>query len=399
MLSEISPRVLVIGAGLGGLCLAQGLRQAGVSVSIYERDATPLVRKQGYRIHIDARGASSLYACLPPHLWSLFTATTSRPSHEITIANKNLKPRRVIRLPEVVADGQGRLSAAVDRLTLREILMVGLDEELHFNKEFSHYQQGDDGSVRACFADGSEVVGDVLVAADGVNSRVRQQFLPAARVVDSGVRCIYGKTLLTEETRPLVPEFFQKGFVVAIGGMFQRFNMALGLVEFLQEPVHAAAQLVPAIQLHASGDYLMWSLNIPRAELALSDEELRWMDGAALQHIVLARLKRWSPRLRALIAAGDPQETFPIVVRTSVPYDPWPGSTITLLGDAMHAMSPAGGSGANMALLDACLLCQTLTSVARGEKDLVPALHTYEAQMLKTGFDAVRFSARGGVLS
>jgi 2-polyprenyl-6-methoxyphenol hydroxylase-like FAD-dependent oxidoreductase len=62
-------------------------------------------------------------------------------------------------------------------------------------------------------------------------------------------------------------------------------------------------------------------------------------------------------------------------------------------------MSPAGGSGANMALLDASLLCDTLIAIARREKPLVQAIHEYEAQMLKDGFAAVRFSAKGGVLA
>lgn len=61
-------------------------------------------------------------------------------------------------------------------------------------------------------------------------------------------------------------------------------------------------------------------------------------------------------------------------------------------------MSPAGGSGANMALLDAYWLCQAPTSVVRGEATLLPAIHKYKALMLKEGFAAVRFSARGGVL-
>ena len=49
------PRVAVAGAGLGGLCLAQGLRRAGLSVTVYERDAALGSRPQGYRLHLDAR--------------------------------------------------------------------------------------------------------------------------------------------------------------------------------------------------------------------------------------------------------------------------------------------------------------------------------------------------------
>ena len=46
---QSSLQVLVIGAGLGGLCLAQGLRKAGVEVEVYERDAGLAVRTQGHR--------------------------------------------------------------------------------------------------------------------------------------------------------------------------------------------------------------------------------------------------------------------------------------------------------------------------------------------------------------
>jgi 2-polyprenyl-6-methoxyphenol hydroxylase-like FAD-dependent oxidoreductase len=111
------------------------------------------------------------------------------------------------------------------------------------------------------------------------------------------------------------------------------------------------------------------------------------------------KIKSWHPDLRALIAASESEETFPIAVRVSIPCDPWPAVPITLLGDSIHAMSPAGGSGANMALLDAHLLLQALISVTNGEKPLLQALHEYEKPMLEAGFAAVRFSANGGILN
>ncbi|MEO7019275.1 MAG: NAD(P)/FAD-dependent oxidoreductase [Ktedonobacteraceae bacterium] len=390
-----SIHILIIGGGLGGLCLAQGLRQAGISVAVYERDVTSIFRRQGYRIHIDARGATGLRACLPPRLFELFVATTSQPSHQVTVINKHLKQLKVIGSPKVDTTDPTRLNTAVDRLTLREILLADLADVVHFNKEFGHYEEQADGGVRVYFSDGTAVSGDVLVAADGVNSCVRQQFLPAVTFVDTGMRCIYGKTLLTEATRPLIPDFVHHGFTIAVGS--QQLSLALGLVEFLHPPVEVAAQFAPDVQFHTNGDYLMWSLNAPHVQFAASDAELFQKDGLQLQHLVLQKMKRWHPNLCSLIAAGDPAEIFPFAVRVSTPCDPWASTHITLLGDAIHAMSPAGGSGANMALLDAHLLSQALISVAHGEKPLLQALHDYEAQMLKDGFEAVRFSAQGGV--
>ena len=67
----------MIGGGIGGLCLAQGLRRSGVAVAVYERDRDPASRWEGYRIHVNPAGARSLHACLPEHLWRAFLATAA----------------------------------------------------------------------------------------------------------------------------------------------------------------------------------------------------------------------------------------------------------------------------------------------------------------------------------
>ena len=253
-MSGSSFHALIIGGGLGGLCLAQGLQQAGMSVAAYERDATPLIRKQGYRIHLDARGANALRACLPPYVFELFAATTAPQGHQITVLNKRLRKLRGIGLPKGDASDTAPFSAGVDRLTLREVLLAGLDERVTFGKEFRSYEQLSDGSVRASFTDGTTSCGNVLVAADGVNSRIRQQFLPEAAIVDTGTRCIYGKVELSDGTRPLIPNCLHHGFTAVASW---RLSMALGLVQFLHPPVEAARQLAPNVQLHASSNYLM----------------------------------------------------------------------------------------------------------------------------------------------
>jgi 2-polyprenyl-6-methoxyphenol hydroxylase-like FAD-dependent oxidoreductase len=394
-MTKTSLRILIVGGGPGGLCLAQGLRQAGIDVALYERDATAVFRKQGYRLHIDERGAGPLRACLPAHLFELFTATASARSHQVTVLNKQLKTLKVIGSPKLEATTQTSFSAGVDRLTLRDILLTSLEGVVFFGKEFTHYEQLSDGSVQAYFADGTTARGDVLVGADGVNSRIRQQFLPDATPVDTGSRCIYGKVLLTDATRPFIPDPLYHGFTQVVSS---HASLALGLIAFPRPPIEIAAQLAPEVQLHTTGSYLMWSLNTRSAPFVSSDDELFRMGGTALLQKVLQYIKSWHPNLQALMAAGDPAEIFPIAVRVAAPCEPWQSNSITLLGDAIHAMSPAGGSGANMALHDAHLLCEALISVARFEQPLTQAIHAYEAQMLKDGFEAVRFSSQGGVL-
>ncbi len=63
---------------------------------------------------------------------------------------------------------------------------------------------------------------------------------------------------------------------------------------------------------------------------------------------------------------------------------------MTLLGDAIHSMPPAGGNGANMALRDASLLSQSLAAAARGDTPLLQAISDYETEMRDYAFSAVR---------
>lgn len=99
-MSESSLHVLVIGGGLGGLCQAQGLHRHSVSVAVCERDASPVARGQGYRVHIDTRGEWALRACLPPALYELYEATRGQPSkaaYLFSVEDQRLKEVHVAR--------------------------------------------------------------------------------------------------------------------------------------------------------------------------------------------------------------------------------------------------------------------------------------------------------------
>src|SRR5689334_11368395 len=69
--------VLVIGGGVGGLALAQGLHRAGVRVTVFERTRARTDWLQGYRIHINPTGSRALHDCLPAPAWQRFLDTVS----------------------------------------------------------------------------------------------------------------------------------------------------------------------------------------------------------------------------------------------------------------------------------------------------------------------------------
>ena len=69
----------IVGGGIGGLALAQGLKKAGISVALYERDRTPTDRLQGYRVHISPKGSVALHDCLPPDVTALSVSVSRWP--------------------------------------------------------------------------------------------------------------------------------------------------------------------------------------------------------------------------------------------------------------------------------------------------------------------------------
>jgi 2-polyprenyl-6-methoxyphenol hydroxylase-like FAD-dependent oxidoreductase len=285
-------------------------------------------------------------------------------------------------------DAPATLSTSVNRQTLREVLAAGLGQQICFGREASRYEAGGDG-VRLHFADGGHADADVLVGADGVNSAIRRQRLPHAEIVDTGSRCIYGKTPLNDSVLNLVPPVLLEGFTAIVGG---KVGMATGLVQFRQRPEQAAAAIAPGVRLSPAGDYLMWAVSANHDHLPVPDTRLSELDPAGLHDIAATMIRSWHPDLRALVKLADIGETFLVRIRTSVPVPAWQPSRVTLLGDAIHAMSPARGSGANTALQDAGLLCRTLTEAAPGGAALVAAIGEYEKQLREYGYAAVQAS-------
>jgi 2-polyprenyl-6-methoxyphenol hydroxylase-like FAD-dependent oxidoreductase len=376
-------KVLVVGAGIGGLCLAQGLLRRGVDVAVYERDAALESRGQGYRLHLDAGAA--LHSCLAPDLYQLCVATAGRPSTSVTVVTKRLRRLRQFDTggPSDPSD-PATLSTSVNRLTFREILAARLDGVIEYGRACTRFEQDHDG-VRVFFADGASAQGDVLVGADGVGSVVRRRYLPHAQVIPTGSLCVYGRTPLTTESRPLIPGYLWHGFTAVVGS---GVGMATGVLDFREEPVAAAARIAPDVRLSAVPGYLMWALTGPAARFARPPAPE--LSAAALHRVALDTTRRWHRDVRKLVELATVAETTLVPIRTSVPVGRWLPSRVTLLGDAIHAMSPARGSGANTALRDAALLAAELGAAAFGDKSVLAAVADYEREMRNYGFAAVR---------
>ena len=202
-MTSTSPRVLVIGAGTGGLALAHGLVRAGIDVRVYERDAVRTDGLHGYRVGIDPDGSRALHALLPADLYDTFVATCARAPRWFNMLTEQLQEVLALEIP--LEDDPVESEKSVSRMTLRQVLMTGLEDVITFGKEFTRFDRHADGTITAHFADGSSATGDLLVGADGAGSRVRRQYLPQARQEEIGIIAIAGKLPITEESAALVP--------------------------------------------------------------------------------------------------------------------------------------------------------------------------------------------------
>lgn len=361
-----SPRIIIAGAGVGGLALAQALHQGGLDVVVYERDPTPTTRNQGYRIHIDTNGNAALRACLPPTTFDLIRRTSGHNGDRLAMYTHHLHQTMARTFPGI-PDSE---ITNVDRNTFRQGLLTGLADNVHFGRTITGYRITESGRVRVDFAEGGHDDGDLLVGADGVGSTIRRQLLPHAVVRDLDLRCLYGRT-----TNAVLPDDFDRGFVWVADDAGTGAGFAP--MRFRSRPDGAS-------------DYVMTTLVVTRQRLGIPDDDLYRLAPDELWQIAVKLTANWHPAVRDLFAYADGDTFFPITIRAGVRVEPWEPGPVTLLGDAIHPMPPTGGVGANTALRDAATLAGELLS----DRPLVDAVGAYERVMRPRGFDTVDDSLR-----
>jgi phytoene dehydrogenase-like protein len=132
--------VLIIGGGVGGLTLAQGLKRSGISAAVYERDRTPTDRLQGYRVHISPTGSAGLHECLSPESFDVFDRTCGSPNTAVRFFTEQMREllsfeRELVQPTDPIA-----CHRSASRITLRQVLLSGLDN-VQFGKTFSRYEE------------------------------------------------------------------------------------------------------------------------------------------------------------------------------------------------------------------------------------------------------------------
>ncbi|KAK7955996.1 FAD/NAD(P)-binding domain-containing protein [Apiospora aurea] len=285
--------VLIIGAGISGPCLTQGLKKLRIPFKVFERDAETAVRAQGYRVRLHD-GVEVIKSMAPSSVSALFSATTATLEHGMRKCNATTSeiwampaagaPRGALPLLSRPGEGPGspQVAASVDRRVLRDVLMTGIGDDVVFGKTYSHFEIHEDrGCVMAYFTNGSSERGKLLVGADGKGSAVRRQHVPDHVILDTGHGGFFGKTPLTAELRDIFERNTDlKGLVLVSDTQ----TLATPLYLLMEEMVWSPASRRNATTVQLPQDYIYWALLSQRASMPFSEEELagrvRWGDAA-----------------------------------------------------------------------------------------------------------------------
>ena len=347
-------RILIIGAGLGGLALAQGLIRSGFNVSVFERDESPTHRSQGYRISIRSLGMNALTALLTLEKMSrLSMARAADVGDGFTCANEKMEP--FFSVPQ----GQ---DAAVPflRSELRNLLQEGV--HIEWNKRLVMFEDNTD-HVIAHFEDGSYATGDLLVGCDGGASTVRE-LLPV--VYQNGLGSVPS---VSEGTRAI------------LGGQIERtpkWNTLLplnktGLVHYLGPNSHYLG--VCFSERADRSPTVFWAfteeIEDSRAPRYQFDQGLQCRIRILDHCKQLMKNEPWHKSLKKLVY-DTPAEAImaPWLIRTtrlsdSPQFPMSPTGRVTLVGDSAHSMPTQRGLGGSNVLEDARLLSSLLTSAPK----------------------------------
>jgi 2-polyprenyl-6-methoxyphenol hydroxylase-like FAD-dependent oxidoreductase len=324
--------VLIIGAGIGGLATAIALRQAGIPAQVFEQRASAGELGAGLTLWTNAMHALD---------WlGLADAVRARGRAGLggTIRTWRGAPLQRITAADLERTF-GSANVAIHRADLRAVLLAALPAGmLHLDMRLVGIEQ-DGAGVRACFANGQEARGAVLIGADGIRSTVRAGLWGATPPRYAGYTAWRGVARIARDPPPGAEAGFEAwGCGARLG----------------------------AVAIGARRVYWFATRNAPEGEADSS---------RGRKADVLDLLTGWHPTMRALVATTDEAAILRHDIYDRPPLARWGQARVTLLGDAAHAMTPNLGQGACQAIEDAVVLADALHAAA----DPVAGLRAYEA--------------------
>lgn len=346
--------IAIIGGGPGGLTLARLLQLKGANVKVYERDFNRDVRAQGATL--DLHFESGLKALETAGLMDAFKANYRADADRLRIVDENATIFFDEHNEDSAADfGDEWFRPEIDRGPLRNILLDSLQPDTVVWDSHITSLESIGNPFKLNFQNGDMVIADLVIGADGANSKIRQ-FVTPIKPFYSGVTVLEGNIYNAEKNAPKLHNLLQGGKIMGLGDS-------------------------KTISVSAKGNgsldfYTGWKVDANW----VTNSGIDFKNGKQVSEWFKQEYANWDSIWLELFEAAN--TTFTPRPQYCMPLDQkWEAkNSITLIGDAAHWMPPYAGEGVNMAMLDALELSESLTSESFTE--LKSAIAHYEKQML-----------------
>jgi 6-hydroxynicotinate 3-monooxygenase len=330
-------RIAVVGGGLGGTTAGILLQQRGYDVTIYEQALE--ISRIGAGIHLHANVMKIMREI---GLENTMLQVGIRPQ---TWLNREWDTGRVLFAPPIQQWEQryGGPHLIIHRGDMQLILTAALNPgSIHFGKRLVDLdERGDDLFLH--FEDGSLAEADVVVGADGVNSKVREILLGPEPPIYTGFvayRAIFPTALLGD------------------------FRISADSTKWWSDERHWARE---------DRHFIIYYLTSARDEIyfVTGSPDPNWQGGvspvSAQMSEIRACYEGFHPEVMRVIDACPQASKWPLLEREPLPL--WSRNRIVLLGDACHPMKPHMGQGAGMAIEDAAVLTRCLIQMRDNVED------------------------------
>ncbi|KAJ1537131.1 hypothetical protein HK096_003600 [Nowakowskiella sp. JEL0078] len=413
--TKLSPiRIAIIGGGIGGAALAHGLMKDSkglIRVTVYERDSGLNSRPQGYQIGLNSDGLHALIDCcgnepdVLKQLGELFTETSTQGfsvydqdlSPIMSVGIKKVDPQATLLVGEAALKHYSKWGGTIDRWVFHNILIGSLlqnssgDENtagIKYSKKFSKYEvikpldvQGQT-KVKLHFDDESIEEADIVIGADGARSKMRIQRTPNLEFKPYGVMNIGGYVdFFSSESK------FPKTHKAVFGSpsssprppylvrATSEFGISVLLLPFKSE-LDDKNKLILACTFGTPDKDTMKFISENNLQKMPNDDQTslaKRVKDICIEKIKFAGFDQEILTLYNEMPLENVMDYFSLDVNAIVPTstNPFTNSSevdkaergrVTLIGDALHAMSTHRGLGANTALQDAQDLANTIKS-------------------------------------
>lgn len=324
-------KVVIIGAGIGGLTAGIALHRAGYTVEIYDR--VQELRPVGAGISLWSNGVKVLnWLGLSERIAAIGGQMNQM---EYRSAAGDLL-NQISLTPLIKAVGQRPYPVA--RRDLQQLLLDAFPGEVKLGARCVAVKE-DGHQAIALFEDGSDTVGDLVIAADGVRSTLR------AYVLGEAVPPRYG------------------GYVNWNGLVHASPDLAPPETWMIYVGNHQRASLMPVADNRL---YFFFDVPLPKG---FNPPDL------SVQAELSEHFAGWTAPVQRLIERIDPEQTNRLEIHDVGPLERMVRGRVALLGDSAHATCPDLGQGGCQAMEDVYLLTHFLTTTNLGVED---ALKRYE---------------------